>query len=61
MTQGLPMTLTSHISIEVYAELASLQVEVNPGCRRFINTTPCVTMLTVIFITDAGHPDRASW
>lgn len=61
MTQCLPMTLTSHISIDMYKELASLQVKANPGGRMFINTTPCVTLLTVIFITDSGHPDIASW
>lgn len=55
------MTLTSHISIDMYKELASLQVKANPGGRMFINTTPCVTLFTVIFITDAGHPDKASW
>lgn len=45
----------------VYKESASLQVEVNPGGRMLINTTPCVTLLTVIFVTDDGHPDMVSW
>lgn len=58
MTQCLPMTLTSHISIDVYNELASLQVDPR-GSQ--VDTTPCVTLLTVMFITDAGHPNIASW
>lgn len=51
------MIFTSQMLIEVYDVSAPLHVVVNSGGRWLIYTIPCVTLLTVMFITDAGHPD----
>lgn len=57
---NLPLTLTSHISIPVYIVLSFGQVDIYSGGRVLINAIPCVTLLTVTFITDVGHPDLGS-
>lgn len=56
------MILISQMFIEVYDVSAPLHVVVNPSGRLLIYTIPCVTLLIVIFITDAGHPDiKSCW
>lgn len=54
------MILILHISIELYIISSIGQLDVYPEGRLLINGIPCVTLLTVTFITDAGQPDMGS-